>query len=278
MPKIMRNMGYNHFGDLDYHQGLLFIPVEGVGGPGKNPALAIFKASNLELINLISLTKWMDDAPWCAINPANGLLYLSNYNHIDPIYRFRVNIVEDTKGTKVSIEFEDYFQYFYDQQCAPLQLTKIQGGTFSPNGKYLFLATGSIAKINKKNHGIWIIDHDEHRLLSKSYAVPSEQGLSSPPPPLIVSKGRRKIKGQAWEVMPDFRYEFHPGWKRFEETEGLTYWDLDHPPAQSPKAKGQLHVLMLNNGLRDNIYIKHYRLFPNIEFEQKPSTPSALGH
>ena len=60
-----------------------------------------------------------------------------------------------------------------------------------------------------------------------------------------------------------FNYEFHPGWSRYEEPEGITVWDVDGLGA--PNVMGQLHVLLLDNDRLedlpfdpDDVYIKHY--------------------
>jgi hypothetical protein len=67
-----------------------------------------------------------------------------------------------------------------------------------------------------------------------------------------------------------FKYEFHPGWSRYEEPEGLTWWDLTAPNAPSVPgttssglrvADTQLHAILLDNDLlEDDVYVKHYRV------------------
>ena len=42
IPTVLRDHGYNHFGDLDHHRGHLFVPVEG----GSMPVIAIFRAAD----------------------------------------------------------------------------------------------------------------------------------------------------------------------------------------------------------------------------------------
>jgi hypothetical protein len=55
-----------------------------------------------------------------------------------------------------------------------------------------------------------------------------------------------------------FKYEFHPGWSKYEEPEGITIWDLDD--GRAPHIRGQLHVIMLDNDAAtdDDLYFKHY--------------------
>ena len=67
-----------------------------------------------------------------------------------------------------------------------------------------------------------------------------------------------------------FKYEFHPGWSRYEEPEGLTWWDLTVPNAPAVPgvtssglavADTQLHAILLDNDpFEDDVYVKHYRV------------------
>jgi hypothetical protein len=53
-----------------------------------------------------------------------------------------------------------------------------------------------------------------------------------------------------------FKYEWDPGCCTYEEPEGITIWDLGD--GRAPRITGQLHVLLLDNEVYDDIYLKHY--------------------
>ena len=73
IPPLLENEGYDHFGDLDFHKGLLLVPME-----GNMPVIvAVFKASNLEYLGYVELAA-QRRAGWCAVNPIDGYLYSSN--------------------------------------------------------------------------------------------------------------------------------------------------------------------------------------------------------
>ena len=89
IPKILVDLGCDHFGDLDYRDGRLFVPVE----RGKDIGfVSRFLAPNLEYdAEGISPLVYFKNgslvaqghAPWCAINPWDGYLYTSEYEPYD---------------------------------------------------------------------------------------------------------------------------------------------------------------------------------------------------
>ena len=221
---------YDHFGDLDHHAGLLYVPLEG----GGTPRIAVFRASNLEFVDSQVLLrpggKPMTQSGWCAIHPTDGMLYTSNTG-IDqgenPIFKFRVGF----SGGKLQLTYAGSL-YLKDEDRSGMGLKPfMQGGDFSTDGRYLFLVNGKSWKFDKDDGGVWVFDAINGRKITKS-----------------------KQKG-------GFRFEFHPGGTKFEEPEGITYWNLDGRSA--PSIKGQLHVILLDkdkdtNG--DEFYLKHYRI------------------
>jgi hypothetical protein len=86
--------------------------------------------------------------------------------------------------------------------------------------------------------------------------------------------GRRIERSRSGEG--PFNYEFHPGWSKYEEPEGMTIWDLDDGRVRG--ITGKLHVLMLDNESgQDDIYLKHYTtstaypvLYEHANFGGKP--------
>ena len=219
---------YDHFGDLDQHSGLLYVPLEG----GGNPRIAVFRSSDLAFLDSQVLLrpggKPMTQSGWCAINPTDGLLYTSNTGidrNDNPIFKFKVGF----DAGKLRLTYAGSL-YLKDEDGSGMGLKPyMQGGDFSTDGRYLFLVNGKAHKFDKDDGGVWVFDALTGRKITKS-----------------------KQKG-------GFRFEFHPGGTKFEEPEGITYWNLDGRSA--PSIKGQLHVILLDNDLNgDEFYLKHYRI------------------
>ena len=259
MPQSLIDSDYDHFGDLDFYEGYLFIPVTGkeikfegaipeivLGTPGEivlkkapPPGIAVFSADNLEYMAMATLT--MDSfsgaphrleeqkgAGWCAVNPQNGLLCTSN-NHIspsEPIRMYEINM-QQLKQKCVILTFDSPF-YIKDAD-----LNHMQGGVFSSDGTLLYLVNGFCKDFDPDDGGISIFDVHTGNRLAKS------------------------TNGHG-----PFNYEFHPGLPTYEEPEGITIWDLKD--GRAPGVRGQLHVIMLDNDPTDDFYFKHYASYPYV--------------
>lgn len=114
---------YNHIGDIDYHNGKIYAPLE--NSSGLPPMLAVFSAPGLQYDELSSgLLCYYEGgelvhcghAPWCAINPLDGYLYTSSYDNVtelhvyDPSKRDGIAValldlfgVVDTSGTVIDL-------------------------------------------------------------------------------------------------------------------------------------------------------------------------------
>jgi hypothetical protein len=72
--------GYDHFGDPDHYKGFIYVPFE-MNSRKKVPRVLVFEAKTLKFKGHEKLVDQGEkDAPWCAINPRNGLLYSSGFN------------------------------------------------------------------------------------------------------------------------------------------------------------------------------------------------------
>lgn len=221
--------GYNHFGDLDHYRGFLFIPVE---GDIRTPRIAVFKASNLEYVDSYPLER-QQQAGWVAIHPRSGFLYTSN-NKIDrannPIYIYKFDLQRLQQG-----EFKlSYYGNFYlrNENGYKIEIKPyLQGGIFSSNSDTLYLVNGKATDFDAKDGGIWVFNANDGRKIMKS----AQRG--------------------------EFQFEFHPGAVKYEEPEGITFWNLDN--GKPPRIQGgQVHVILLDNDWigADNFYFKHYRI------------------
>jgi hypothetical protein len=104
-----------------------------------------------------------------------------------------------------------------DERGIPLYISWVQGGCFSDDG-HLYISSGSY-KGHVENSGINGID---------------------------LRTGRRFLH---------FRPDYEPGWPKYHEIEGITYWDLGTKSSHIPNMGGQIHLLVLDNDCepwRDN--------------------------
>lgn len=136
IPKVLRAGLYNHFGDLDYFNGYLFIPLEGGGSRGGAvgglinktpkispvpvhkavPRIAVFRSSNLAYIGSFLLPA-QKKAGWSAIHPTTKELYTSNsgISPADPlfVYDFDWEQFNTVRSVKPHSESRDH------KSCTP---------------------------------------------------------------------------------------------------------------------------------------------------------------
>jgi hypothetical protein len=153
----------------------------------------------------------------------------------NPIFRYRVDLRQlqaNPANAPGAFQFVNSVTLY--QGNTPLSIKPyLQGGEFSPDGSHLFLINGKDSDFNARDGGIWVFRGTPFQFVTKSTHTPNSGS---------------------------FFYEFHPGWSKYEEPEGLTFWDLDGRGAPGFPG-GQLHVILLDNDADgDEIYIKHYRL------------------
>jgi len=82
IPKELREKGYFHLGDPEYHEGLLFIPVEKEGYV-KPSIIAIYSAETLQLERYAYTQQ--DHLPWLTVDD-KGRVYSSEFDPASEIY------------------------------------------------------------------------------------------------------------------------------------------------------------------------------------------------
>jgi hypothetical protein len=230
IPQELKDLGYDHFGDLDQVGGFLFIPLEGA-----TPGIAVFRASDLGYIGIKLTTQ--TKAGWVAYNQHLGLLYTSNDNvsSSDSLYRYTLDLdnLISTNDVVASITYLDRFHLFEADggELDPPLGDYMQGGVFTPWGD------------------LYIVSGDQY---TDPEDVRGGIHLFGPDGRLIAESQNRSGTGA-------FNYEYHPGWSRYEEPEGVDWWNRDIGES-SPGITGQLHVILLNNQwpTTDRLYFKHY--------------------
>jgi hypothetical protein len=265
MPGELYDLGCNHFGDPDHFvwndQGYLFIPVEGDDDCGQVPVVAVFRnePDALPYIGFAPLevdNENIDNARigWCAINPNNQLLYTS-HNEINdelPIFRYQVDW-DALENNEVIITPESNMTLWETSaRQNPVHIPQyVQGGAFSPDGK-LYLCSGKMRSFLDE------FTNPIPGIFNEIYA-----GISIFD--LIVDDGKSFgiLQDRSSRTDMPFKYEYHPGFWKYEEPEGLTYWDIDGLNFQVPGTAGQVHAILLDNNSwpsDDGIYFKHYRI------------------
>lgn len=130
-----------------------------------------------------------------------------------------------------------------DETGAPLELHGAQGGEYSDDGQLLYFVN--------LGHGDAQSTPGVHVFipLDGSGTECGSGGDSC----VIARRIERSHNGPG-----GFAYQFDESVA--EEPEGLTFWDLD-ADGRAPGLRGQLHVVLLDNDLLgDDAYVKHYRL------------------
>jgi hypothetical protein len=243
-------LGYNHYGDIDFHQfgarGFIVVPVEG-GSPG--PAIAFFRADDsLEFLGLAPVAP-QNKAGWVAVDPLGDLIS-SDSPIVDHFNRFHVAwgaVPEHTPSDPVLsvLTFVDEPLLPLDDAGMPLEFEHPQGGEFSDDGQLFYFANGFLDGPGPS----WGLHVFRNR--------PGSGGECAPAAACTVA---RRIE-RSHNGPGGFAFEFDSTFPVYEEAEGLTVWDLD-ADGRAPNVAGQLHAILLDNDelTSDDVYVKHYRV------------------
>lgn len=256
IPAQLRELGVNHYGDLDQYRGYLFVPFEGqdvtrVGGVIIDvedvTIIAVFRTSDLSLVDWMSIDDYQNRTGWLAINPVDELLYTSGNKLTtdDPFYRYNIDF------EKLEDEQQGGFLEFLDEipvvenDGSPIEgiFTYMQGGVFSPWEDLYVLVGRSTIDPDEVRGGIHMFrmfktaeDETAFRLIHSSV---NRSDPPSPPSPLLA-------------------YDYKPTIFGGEEPEGIDWWNqLDDEDSRFP---GQLHAILLSLDTLsdDRIWLKHY--------------------
>ncbi len=156
VPSEIWNLGWHHLSDPDYYKGYLYVPIEkgkeNVPSHSLTPLILIYD-EDLNYLGSAPLSYYDSETgrtmtsggAWCAINPTNGLLYVSrgsgngsnsNYSVLD-VYDPILDVEAETQAAV----FRLFYRYsvklnFRNNWDAR---TYIQGGVFSPEGLFYYV-------------------------------------------------------------------------------------------------------------------------------------------
>ena len=228
-----------HLGDMDYHGGYLFIADDADDKNGNpNTYISVYDASTLKYVQSQAAVFYdhrFKSIGWCAIN--HGFLYTSDtiVNKDNPVYIYRIEMDRVKKG-QPNFLTPWARMFLREEDGDDLTLENMQGGCFD-QADHLHLANGFHWDLvwERKKEGISVFN---------APAIPAKNSVHRP---------KRLAKSSQ---SGSFKYKFNTAG---QEPEGLTWWDLDN--AGVPGIKGCLHVILLNNDVRDedNVYFKHFK-------------------
>ena len=240
MPSPLKDAGYDHFGDLDYWGGYLFVPLEKKGAQ-LTPAIGVFRASDLEYIGFYLYTCSGAQASWCAVMDVNGIPYLytsaEDLDGYEQITRYNLYPISLDQSTPRVLSECDRF-YLYTESSNKTKFRVVQGGDFADSGcLYLVVGYYVMTPEELQNSGIMIFDTTTWTRIAKSA---NDSGTGG------------------------FKFQYSPNFPHYQEPEGITIWDLGLDPNNSPAPgiAGQIHVIMIVNDSPsvDDLYFKHYKV------------------
>ena len=236
IPTSLRNVGYNHFGDLDQDSGFLFVPLEQDNRRSK-PRIAVFSTVDLRFLSSFEVSDNPNrEAPWLAIRREERTLWLSTSelgegNQLRE-YDIDWHRLGGTADAQLVLTFRRQVT-LQDRDGATMNLTSIQGGVFNPEGTLLYLSSGPC---------------DAPGYV---YVFAIEDATNT-----------ARLQARSENRYGPFNFETHPdttfGRCSGDEGEGLDWLDvrgLNVPGVPD----GQLHLIMLDNDAgTDNVFLKHY--------------------
>jgi hypothetical protein len=145
IPESIAALGGNHIGDIDYHAGKIYAPIE--DNPDyRNPVIAVYDAATLAYTGEYHLLPQSDlngGVPWVAVDGARNLAYTAEW---DPALRLNVYRLSD---------FSPIGYIALKQPLGRLQGAKVRGD-------YLYAASDNAAK---SVYRISLIDGSVNELL-----------------------------------------------------------------------------------------------------------------
>lgn len=115
-----------HVGDIDWYQGIIYIPVENPRGLIRLSDDFVWTSKHDIRGNDGAEPPQGGSFSWCAVNPLNGWLYSSTFDNVNRVFAY--DPARDYRHVSTL--------------WLPEMTHRVQGGCFSPNGK-LFLASDS---------------------------------------------------------------------------------------------------------------------------------------
>jgi len=117
--ELRKNFGYNHLGDCQYADGMIYFPVEEPSY--SHPAIFVYsinkKSIDFKSYKMQPIQKHM---PWIAMDPVNRILYTSEYYNASQLFAYNATTLEYLSTVEINIALDE-----------------VQGGAFHDGLLYL---------------------------------------------------------------------------------------------------------------------------------------------
>lgn len=93
IPQDIYALGGNHIGDIDYHAGLVYAPIED-GPEFQHPYVVTYDATTLEATGdrwLLPQAQQTQGVPWIAIDEARGVAYSADWDPVDALHVYALD-------------------------------------------------------------------------------------------------------------------------------------------------------------------------------------------
>lgn len=147
IPERMKQLGYDHIGDIDVFNGIIYAPIEEPNYT--HPAIAWY-STELKFMNYVATHQ--SHMPWVAVDPSTKLLYSSEYDNVTYLYVYNAQSLNLVGELSLSVPLEQ-------------SLMAIQGGFIYEDLLYLTsswnhsFVTVYVVDINT---GEWLSDQTFH--------------------------------------------------------------------------------------------------------------------
>lgn len=215
----------DHVGDVDFRDGILYVPLEHKEGMDAPPKVLFYDESLGYLGYTILSSGATNEIPWVALNPIDGRLYTSTFEVSGlPGCEIRAyDVVRDGAGRPIALRHDpSHDVVLRDKSGKAIRLHGVQGGVFSPMG-HLYLS----------------VDAEDDAAFGGIQAFEWPSGT------------------QRMTIPIDYQKKLPGNLSTFEEIEGLDLWDA--PPGVAPGISGQLHVMM-GKWTNRSLWFKHFAL------------------
>jgi len=149
LPRHLRDLGYDHFGDPDCQGNHLLVPLE-QSGERRFPRIVVFDTSTLSYVTDTEIESTQGKhAPWCAVNPFDHRLYSSDFYDVSQLHGYAFEFREGRLLLGASRRFD-----LLDEFGQRTSVNHVQGGAFSAVSGLVYL----VSDTGSSSGGILVFD------------------------------------------------------------------------------------------------------------------------
>ena len=169
IPKELRDLKYDHIGDIDVYNKVIYGGIE--NKDGLNAALAMFDINTLEIIKYVIIED--RDLPWVAVDPTTKILYSAQWNDCCSLKMYNAD----------TLEYLGLFPVISSVNTTTPLPQEVQGGAFYNGDLYICVnADDNVYKIDMKTGSIEYVlsdsyDHHQYEMEGIDFYDLREKGL-----------------------------------------------------------------------------------------------------